>query len=169
MVILESTADDACYALTLRKPRKGNGPGSHYATVRVKNTTLSSSADYNHCYTVDDVVYCHIIDPRTGCPINTPQSGGIQRGISTLTLLGDSAAENDAMTTALCVMGAQDALLRLQEIEDSGVMAVCSTASDCYEVLTNLDEGTLTIDDPAYVLSSARDGDRLVYTGTLLK
>ncbi len=60
-----------------------------------KNTTLSTSGDYQRYYDHDGKKYSHIIDGNTGYPIDT--------GIASATVIGTSGAFSDAITTALCV------------------------------------------------------------------
>jgi thiamine biosynthesis lipoprotein len=63
---------------------------------------ISTSGDYEQYYIIDDVRYCHIIDPTTGKPVQT--------GIMTATIIGGSAAEDDALTTAIMTMGKDKAI-----------------------------------------------------------
>lgn len=91
------------YNIILRDPR-GNATDyatDYYAKLHVKDSSLSSSGDYMLYYEYGGVRYCHIIDPKTGSPIQT--------GIATVTIIGGSAAEDDALTTALSAMGRQKA------------------------------------------------------------
>lgn len=150
MALLEHPKGD--YALTLRKPRPGENKASHYATLHAKNVTLSTSSDTSHSYLRDGVVYCHIIDPRTGCPINMPDASGVQRGVAAATLLCESAAFGDALTTALCILGPEQAGAFLREhAPGSAVLAVYQSDTETLDVLTNAGSA-LVIDDPAYRL-----------------
>lgn len=145
---------DGDYALTLRKPRIGQSAVSHYATLRASNITLSTSSDTSHSFVRDGVIYCHIIDPRTGRPINMPDESGVQRGLACATLLGKSAAYSDALTTVLCILGPEAAMDFLQEYEPGiAVLTAYQGGSDTYDVFTNAPD-SLTLDDPAYRLSS---------------
>ena len=87
--------------------------GLYAPTVYASDTTLSASSDANHTYLVDGVVYCRIIDPRTGYPIHMPQGDAPQRGIACVTLLGPSAAYNDAPSTARCALWVRRAPWRI--------------------------------------------------------
>jgi len=155
MALLERPQGD--YALTLHKPRAGQNTASHYATLRAENVTLSTSADYSHSFVKDGIVYCHIIDPRTGFPINMPDASGVQRGIASATLLCGSAAYGDALTTMLCILGPQqaDAFLK-QHAPGVAVLAVYQSGKDTLQVLSNAQEA-LSIDDPAYLLVDSID------------
>lgn len=153
MALLSHPQDDGTYAITLHKPRPSQNTGTHFATLRTRDMTLSTSADYNHSFMSDGVLYCHIIDPRTGYPINMPDADGVQQGVSAATLLYDSAAYGDALTTVLCVLGPEEAPAFLEQIPQStAVLALYQSTSDTYPVISNAAPEALTIDDPAYQL-----------------
>lgn len=143
---------DGDYMLSLRKPRAEQGTASHYASIPASNTMLSTSSDASHSFLYDSVIYCHIIDPRTGFPINMPNEHGIQRGIASATLLCSSAAYGDALTTALCILGEQEAPAFLsRHALGRAVLAVYQSDLDTFDVLTNAPDD-LVIADPAYRL-----------------
>lgn len=169
MGILSRPSGDGTAALTLGKPRPGSdGSISHYATVRTKDVTLSTSSDSTHSYTRGGVRYCHIIDPRTGWPVNMPEND-IQRGAASITLLAPSAAMSDALTTALFLMSPQEAAAYISKhvADDLVVAAYYRTGADTLEVMTNAAPDCITLDDPAYAPASiiGEDGS-LKYTGT---
>lgn len=95
----EGTADNK-YTLQARDPRSIVGGG--LCNITVKNCELSTSGDYENYYEIDGTRYCHIINPMTGRPIET--------GIASVTIVGGSAAEDDALTTAIAAMGKDKAI-----------------------------------------------------------
>ena len=166
MAILSRPTDDGLYSLTLGKPRPGNSRDSHYAAVRIRDTALSTSSDATHAYTVDGVRYCHIIDPRTGYPMNMPQSR-LQRGACSATLLCPSAAFGDAMSTALCLMPPAEAAAYISSHLPDALCTIAYYRSDCdtLEVMTSAAE--LTWSDSAYIPASQISGDGTIrYTGS---
>lgn len=159
------------FALGLRKPRNSVSTEDIYMSVATKDVRLSSSGDYDHSYVVDGVIYSHIINPRTGYPMNTPVSGK-QKGLAVLTLLGENAGYADAVTTALCVMGFENALRFINEHSNIGqmIMVLYNTENTYYEVVTNIPELEFEILDSAYRFACHLDADRkILYDGTLLK
>lgn len=136
-----STEADDFYKVMLRDPR-GNVT-DYYAQLPVKESSLSSSGDYMLYYEYGGVRYCHIIDPTTGSPIQT--------GVATVTVIGGSAAEDDALTTALSAMGRQkaeeyiarnlsDRLVVMLVIEDGEGVIV----SNCADKLTVINQNYST-------------------------
>ena len=166
MAILSRPSEDGMYALTLGKPRPGSSRDSHYASLRVRDTALSTSSDATHAYTTGGVRYCHIIDPRTGYPMNMPEDG-LQRGAASVTLLCESAAFGDAMSTALCLMPPDEAAAYISKHlqGDLCTLVYYHSASDTLEVMTSAPG--LTISDSAYLPSSQTDSSgTLRYTGS---
>lgn len=167
MAILSRPTEDGLAALTIGKPRPGSSDSSHFATVRVRDLTLSTSSDASHAFMRDGVRYCHIIDPRTGWP--AASGFNPQRGAASVTLLAPSAALSDALTTALFLMPPQEACVFIHEyLADNRVItALYSADSDAIEVITNIPEGGMTIDDPSYCIASSLDESGFMrYTGT---
>ena len=166
MIILSRPTDDGLYSLTLGKPRPGNSRDNHYASIRIRDTALSTSSDAAHAYTSGGVRYCHIINPFTGYPMNMPQNG-VQRGAATVTLLSESAAFGDAMSTALCLMPPDNAAAYISEHLRNDLCTVVYYRSDAdtLEVMTSAP--TLALEDSAYLLSSQLDSSgALHYTGS---
>ncbi|MBD5584281.1 MAG: FAD:protein FMN transferase [Clostridia bacterium] len=89
-----------------------------YVKIPIANEKLSTSGDNEQNYTIDGKRYCHIIDPKTGKPIET--------GIMSATVIGGSACTDDALTTALLAMGKDRAVEFIQnELKDRKVVFVC--------------------------------------------
>lgn len=155
------------YVLGIRAPRENES--GLYASVAIRDESLSSSGDYENNYSLDGQLYCHIIDPRTGRPLNVGEARP-QRGISTVTLMSGSATEDDALTTALCLMGPEEAI-RFFNAELKGrdmLMVLYSADSDTYEVVTNLGADRMSLMEEAYVLASETDAEgNIRYTGKL--
>lgn len=75
-----------------------------------------TSGDYERYYEVDGVRYHHILDPRTGYPSRS--------NLRSVTLIGESAMELDALSTAIFALGAEDGL---PLAEQAGVESVFVT------------------------------------------
>jgi len=81
-------------------------PDGSTGTLLLKNRAVATSAIYENSFTVDGVTYGHILDPRTGRPAETD--------IIAATVISDSAAEADALSTAFFVAGSQGSAAMLQ-------------------------------------------------------
>lgn len=136
------------YKLTARDPR--GDAGSSYVQFPVKDVCLSTSGDYELYYEIDGVRYCHIIDPTTGSPIQT--------GIASVTIVGGSAAQDDALTTALSAMGKQKAVDFINDnlSDRTVVMLVIEDGNGI--IITNRPED-VTVRNSAYTLgNTVKDG-----------
>ena len=77
---------------------------SAYAmTLALTDTFAVTSGGYQRNFTAPDgTVYQHILDPKTGCPV--------QSDLLSVTIVSDSGTLADACSTALYVMGEQEAV-----------------------------------------------------------
>lgn len=104
-MLVRSHAKFGVYNLSFINPRSLRRDA--YMSVEVQNEKFSTSGDFEQYYTIDNTRYCHIISPVTGKPIQT--------GIMSVTLIGGSAAEDDALTTAIMCMEKDDAVSFIRE------------------------------------------------------
>lgn len=68
--------------------------------LSLTNVAMATSGDYRNFYERQGKRYSHTIDPRTGYPI--------AHGLASVTVLGHTTAEADALATALMVMGPEE-------------------------------------------------------------
>jgi thiamine biosynthesis lipoprotein ApbE len=57
---------------------------------------VATSGHYERFVTIDGVRYAHIMDPRTGCPV---------QGMAGVTVVAPTAAEADVLSTTLFILG----------------------------------------------------------------
>lgn len=87
----------------IRDPKDPQGLA---AMVEAENASVVTSGVYERAFTVDGVVYHHILDPATGKPV--------RNGLASVTIVSDKSADGDALSTACFVLG-EDAGMRLVE------------------------------------------------------
>jgi thiamine biosynthesis lipoprotein len=88
------------WRIAIERPEQGRG--SFQTAVNVSNVGVATSGDYRNYFEHEGQRYSHIIDPRTGYPV--------QHDLVSVTVIHPSTALADAWATALCVLGTDKAL-----------------------------------------------------------
>lgn len=94
-----SKPDGTKWKIAVQDPKN---PGVYAGTLGISSGSVSTSGGYERYFEQDGRVYWHILDPRTGRPADS--------GLLSVTVLSGSAAEGDALSTAIFVMGVDKAL-----------------------------------------------------------
>lgn len=83
------------WAIGIEKP----SPGQRIVQriIQVTDAGIATSGDYRNFFERDGQRYSHTINPRTGRPVD--------HTLASVTVIGDSATQADAMATALLVLG----------------------------------------------------------------
>jgi thiamine biosynthesis lipoprotein len=87
--------------------------GTPMGKLEVMDMAVVTSGSYEKFFVKDGVTYHHILDPRTGSPADS--------GLRSVTLIGKSAMELDALTTAVFVQGIEEGM---KLVESSQVEAI---------------------------------------------
>ncbi len=101
-------ADGTPWRVGIEKPRP-EAQGSYVQAVELAGRSLVTSGDYQRYYEVDGRRYCHIINPETGMPAEFFPS---------VTVMAEDSGMADAFSTALFVMGQEEGLALVEELED---------------------------------------------------
>ncbi|MCC6623914.1 MAG: FAD:protein FMN transferase [Deltaproteobacteria bacterium] len=100
--------DGRPWRVGLRDPR--GLPDDSFATLEVRDASVSTSGDYERFFVADGVRHHHILDPRTGYP---------SRGARAATVICDDATLADALSTALMVLGPEAGLAVIARVAAS--------------------------------------------------
>jgi len=65
--------------------------------LALRNQGISTSGDYEQYFSINNLRYCHIINPKTGYPADS--------GIQSVTIVTENNLEADALSTAIFVLG----------------------------------------------------------------
>jgi thiamine biosynthesis lipoprotein len=114
--------DGQKWRIGIRHPRPESG-SEILAVIPNQDLTLVTSGDYERYFIKDDVRYHHIFDPRTGWPA---------RDLISATIVNQSSAEADILSTAVFVLGPEKG--RALAVE-AGVIQVVMMTPD-FQIIT---------------------------------
>jgi thiamine biosynthesis lipoprotein len=112
VVTIGGKPDGSAWQVGLQTPAGKRG-ADFWAAVPSRDSTVVTSGVYERGFDIDGVRYHHILDPRTGWPI--------QNGLLTVTACTKSSLLADVLTTAIFVLGAEAGM---QLAHQFGVQAV---------------------------------------------
>ena len=99
-----SNPDGSPWRLGIRDPFGGG----NIAVLKLSDKAAVTSGGYERYFTEDGVDYCHILDPETGRPADS--------GLASVTIIGEQGRLCDALSTAVYVMGMENAVQLWQEL-----------------------------------------------------
>src|SRR6267378_1149332 len=85
------------------------------STILLKDQSLSTSGNYEKFFQLNGRTYCHIMDPRTGCPVE---------GMLQTSVIATEATDSDALSTAVFVMGPEHSTRLLDSIAETSAIFV---------------------------------------------
>jgi thiamine biosynthesis lipoprotein len=86
--------------------------------VMLRDQSLSTSGSYEKFFRLNGRTYCHIMDPRTGYPV---------QGMLQTTVIGPTGTDTDALSTSLFVLGPKAGRRMLEYV--SGASAIWITGA----------------------------------------
>ncbi|MBR0171530.1 MAG: FAD:protein FMN transferase [Lachnospiraceae bacterium] len=104
--------------------------GKTAAVVPVSDRSTVSSGSYERFFEEDGRFYHHILDPETGYPADS--------GLAGVTILCESSADADALSTACFLMGAEEGLAFIEKTAGAEALFLVGEPYDTggYEILT---------------------------------
>lgn len=101
---------------------------SLYTSLKISSLSIATSGDYRQYFNDQGKRKSHIIDPRSGRPV--------EHRVSSVTVMASSAAEADAWGTALMVLGEEG--LKLAEENQIKVMMLKGNENRTFDKITSL-------------------------------
>ena len=104
---LGTKIDKTEWTVGIRHPR-----GSReqiFATLQIENQGVATSGDYENFFVKDGKRYSHLLDPRTGKPVDN--------GMLSVTIVAQTATEADALSTSVFMLGVDRGLKLIEELD----------------------------------------------------
>lgn len=95
IVVFGGKPDGSPWTIGIRDPN--GAPDESAEIIRLTDGVLVTSGNYERFFELDGVRYHHILDPQTGMPV--------QNGLASVTILAETSALSDALSTACFVLG----------------------------------------------------------------
>lgn len=116
MLAVGGREDGTDFRIGIQKPFSETG--TVMASVSVSDRSVVSSGNYERYFEQDGVLYHHILDPDTGYPADT--------GLYQVTILSDSSADGDALSTTCFVLGLEKGMELVRSLDNVEAIFVTS-------------------------------------------
>lgn len=101
------------WVIGIKNPRHKNKEDEIIATVRLRDTAISTSGDYERYFIAEGRRYHHIIDPKTGYPAE---------GCQSVSIVTKDGFNTDAFSTGIFVLGPDKGMQALRESGFDGII-----------------------------------------------
>ena len=89
--------------------------GEYFADIEISDLSVSTSGGYERYFTVDGKKYSHIIDPRTGYPVNH---------FTSVTVVSKDPVLADALSTAFAVLEVNESKAILDKLQEPSALLI---------------------------------------------
>ena len=100
--------DGKPWRVGINTPERGAAVEDLFQVRTLQAQALATSGDYRNFLKMGDRVWTHVIDPRTGRPV--------ENGVTSASVVADSAVFADGLATALMVMGPEKGLRLVNQL-----------------------------------------------------
>lgn len=115
-----STLSD--FAVGIQEPF--GATGDFAAVVEAQDKSIVSSGTYERYFKSDGKLYHHLLNPKTGYPV--------QNGLSGVTIVSDRSVDGDALSTTCFILGEKKGLQLINTLPDTEVMFIHTDGSLSY-------------------------------------
>lgn len=121
VLALGGKPDGGTYTIGIQKPFAEDN--SAIASVEVTDQTVVSSGIYERNFTVDGILYHHILDVTTGYPYDN--------GLAGVTIITKNSVDGDALSTVCFSLGLKNGMALIEELEDTEAIFI-TTDNEIY-------------------------------------
>jgi thiamine biosynthesis lipoprotein len=102
--------DGRPWVVGINRPTPEAAVNKVYRTVSLTNGAMATSGDYRNFFELEGVRYSHVIDPRTGYPVNSR--------VASVSIVAPDCTLADGLATALMVMGPEKGIPLVNRLEN---------------------------------------------------
>ncbi len=130
------------WTIAIQKPFSETG--EKLAKLSVGEKSIVSSGIYERYFTNGGRIYHHIIDPKTGYPINTD--------VVSVTIVSDKSVDGDALSTIALGLGLENGMALIESMENTDAVFV-TTDNKVYYTAGFIEKYDFQILDEGYTLA----------------
>lgn len=119
VLAIGSRPDGSPFRIGIQKPFAPDGTVA--LALPVSDLSVVSSGIYERYFEKNDVIYHHILDTKTGYPI--------QNNLFEVTILSQSSMDGDALSTTCFLLGSEDGMALIESLENTEAVFLMSDGS----------------------------------------
>jgi thiamine biosynthesis lipoprotein len=119
ILVYGTKRDRSPWRVGIQNPLEGRG--AYFGIAEVKNKTLVTSGVYERFFESDGKRYHHILSTRDGYPVD--------QGLLSVTVIGHSSIDADALSTSLFALGYERGSILLESLDNTEAIFVFSDLS----------------------------------------
>ena len=123
VLLVGNKTDGNKFTIGVQKPFDKNG--TTLAAVDISDCSLVTSGIYERYFEMNHQIYHHILDTKTGYPINN--------GLYSVTIISPKSVDGDALSTTIYALGLEKGMQLIEALEDVEAIFV----TDTMEIITS--------------------------------
>ncbi|WP_457553602.1 FAD:protein FMN transferase [Desulfobacula sp.] len=104
------------WSVGISRPDKEFANQNIYKIIHLKNKAIATSGNYRNFFEINKKIFSHIIDPKTGFPIDN--------NIVSASVIADNCTFADGLATALMVMDVEKAITLVNSLENTECLII---------------------------------------------
>ncbi len=133
VITIGEKPDGTDYQIAIQKPFDESG--TPIGSVKIDNKSMVTSGTYQRCFEKDGIIYHHILDPKTGYPI--------ENHLESVTIISDQSVDGDGLSTTCLALGLEKGMELIENtdhteavfITDDGKVHTTSGFEDQYQFI----------------------------------
>jgi thiamine biosynthesis lipoprotein len=111
--------DGKKWRIGINRPKAGSPFNQVYKVVELHDKGFATSGDYRNFFEVDGKRFSHILNPKSGYPVNN--------GVVSVSVIADTCTFADGFATAVIVLGHEKGLERVNSLDHTECLIVVRT------------------------------------------